>query len=64
MRQCHLLSVCFVLAITSVPAAAQGAVLVDGFDSAAAWQAMPADGVEMRLSSEPDGSPAGGPGRV
>jgi len=52
------------VAVVPVGAAAQSAVLVDGFDSAAAWTASPADGVEMRLSSEPDGSPAGGPGRA
>ena len=44
--------------------AARSAVLVDGFDSAAAWTAQPADGVEMTLSSEAAGSPAGGPGRA
>ena len=35
--------------------AAPSAALVDGFDSAAAWTAQPADGVEMRLTDEPLG---------
>ena len=37
----------------SAPVLAAPPVLVDGFDSAAAWTALPADGVEMRLSGEP-----------
>ena len=39
-------------AATAVPVAvaAQSAVIVDGFDSAAGWTAQPADGVEMKLS--------------
>jgi hypothetical protein len=40
------------LAPGAVGAAEDGARLLDGFDDASAWKAMPADGVEMRLSSE------------
>lgn len=63
-----VLSVAQAAAAWSAPASpasgSASAVLVDGFDSAAAWAAQPADGVEMKLSSEPDGGPAGGPGRT
>ncbi len=45
-------------------AAAPAGTPVDGFDSAATWTAQPADGVEMRISDEPDAGPAGGPGRA
>ena len=41
------------------PPAAPATVRVDGFDSAAAWRAQPADGVEMKLTDEPVAGSAG-----
>ncbi len=50
----------------AMPSLARAGTLIDDFESAAAWKAVPADGVEMKLSSEPGspGSPgsAGSPG--
>jgi len=50
----------FLAALIAVPAGAAapagpppGVRLVDGFESAADWSAVPADGVEMKLSREP-----------